>query len=205
MLIVKPHERGKMLPSFHDEQSRIMNTSLRDQLLKAGLINKKQANEAERQQQRQERQPPPKHKHAATSDRAPAPHDAQGAKAKAARDHALNRRQHEKAEKKAQLAQIKQLIEQNRLPTVEGGESYNFVDGSKIRRIAVNASIRARLSRGEIVIVRHEGRYDMVPATIATRIRERDERAFVASGVATETAHTDEAYRDFSVPDDLIW
>ncbi|HEY3655937.1 MAG TPA: DUF2058 domain-containing protein [Steroidobacteraceae bacterium] len=182
-----------------------MNTSLRDQLLKAGLINKKQANEAERQQQRQERQPPPKHKHAATSDRAPAPHDAQGAKAKAARDHALNRRQHEKAEKKARLAQINQLIEQNRLPTVEGGESYNFVDGSKIRRIEVNAAIRARLTGGEIVIVRHEGRYDMVPATIATRIRERDERAFVASGVGAETAHTDEAYRDFSVPDDLIW
>jgi uncharacterized protein YaiL (DUF2058 family) len=194
-----------MLPSFrHDEQSRIMNTSLRDQLLKAGLINKKQANEAERQQQRQERQPPPKHKQAATSERPPALHDARGSKA--ARDHALNRHQHEKAEKKARLAQIKQLIEQNRLAAAEGDESYSFVDGSKIRRIGVNASIRARLSRGEIVIVRHEGRYDMVPATIATRIRERDERAFIASGVGTEASHTtDEAYQGFAVPDDLIW
>lgn len=180
-----------------------MSTSLRDQLLKAGLINKKQANEAERQQQRQERQPPPKQRHKAAPERAVATQSAQGAKA--ARDQALNRQQHEKAEKKARLTQIKQLIEQNRLPTVENGESYNFVDGSKIRRIAVNTSIRDRLTRGEIAIVRHEGRYDLVPAAIAIRIRERDASAFIASGVNRESSHSDEAYEGFSVPDDLIW
>jgi uncharacterized protein len=180
-----------------------MSMSLRDQLLKAGLINKKQANEAERQQQRQERQPSAKHKHAAAPERAVAPQIAQGAKA--ARDQALNRQQHEKAERKARLAQIKQLVEQNRLPTIECGEPYNFVDGSKVRRIAVNASIRDRLSRGEIVIVRHDGRYDLVPAAIATRIRERDEGAFVASGVGKESAQSDDGYQGFAVPDDLIW
>ena len=184
-------------------QWRIMSMSLRDQLLKAGLINKKQANEAERQQQRQERQSPPKHRHAIAAERAPVPQGAQGAKA--ARDQALNRQQHEKSEKKARLAQIKQLIEQNRLPTIEGEESYNFVDGSKIRRIAVNASIRDRLSRGEIAIVRHAGRYDLVPAAIATRISERDEHAVITSDLGKESAHSDEAYPGFSVPDDLIW
>jgi uncharacterized protein YaiL (DUF2058 family) len=180
-----------------------MSTSLRDQLLKAGLINKKQANEAERQQQRQERQPPPKHRPAVSPPRPVAPQAAQSAKA--ARDQELNRQQHEKAEKKARLAQIKQLIEQNRLPTVENGEFYNFVDGSKVRRIAVNTSIRDRLSRGEIAIVRHEGRYDLVPTAIATRIRERDEGALIKSGVGKESCPSDEAYQRFSVPDDLIW
>lgn len=176
-----------------------MSTSLRDQLLKAGLINKKQANEVERQQQRQERQAPPKHRPAQSL----APQSAQSAKA--ARDQALNRKQHEKAEKKARLAQIKQLIEQNRLPTVESGEFYNFVDGPKVRRIAVDTSIRDRLSRGEIAIVRHEGRYDLVPTAIATRIRERDEGALISSGVGRECPPSDEAYPGFSVPDDLIW
>jgi uncharacterized protein len=181
-----------------------MSTSLRDQLLKAGLINKKQANEAERQQQRQERQPSPKQRPAVNPPRPLAP-QADVQSAKAARDQALNRQQHEKAERKARLAQIKQLIEQNRLPTVENGEFYNFVDGHKIRRIAVNASMRDRLCRGEIAIVRHEGRYDLVPTAIATRIRERDECAFIASGVSRESSHSDEAYQGFSVPDDLIW
>jgi len=179
-----------------------MSMSLRDQLLKAGLISKKQANEAERQQQHQERQQPAKRRHDAPPER-PAPPAAQGAKV--ARDQALNRQQLDKAEKKARLAQIKQLIDQNRLPPVEGGESYNFVDGTKIRRIAVDAPIRARLTRGEIAIVRHEGRYDLVPAAIATRIRERDERAFITSGSGNHGAPADETYREFSVPDDLMW
>ena len=180
-----------------------MSMSLRDQLLKAGLINKKQANEAERQQQRQERQPQPKRGRAFAAEQTVTPQHAQAAKA--ARDQALNHQRHEKAEKKARLAQIKQLIEQNRLPTVEGDQSYNFVDGTKIRRITVNASIRDRLGRGEIAIVRHEGRYDLVPVAIATRIRERDERAFTTSGAGKESSHFDEVYEGFSVPDDLIW
>lgn len=179
-----------------------MSTSLRDQLLKAGLISKKQANEAERQQQHQERQQPAKRRHDAPPQR-PAPPAAQGAKV--ARDQALNRQQLDKAEKKARRAQIKQLIDQNRLPPVEGGESYNFVDGTKIRRIAVDAPIRGRLTRGEIAIVRHEGGYDLVPAAIATRIRERDERAVISSGSGNHSAPADETYREFSVPDDLMW
>jgi uncharacterized protein len=199
-----PLNRDKMHFSFrHDGQSPIMNTSLRDQLLKAGLINKKQANEAERQQQRQER-PPGKHKPAeVTADRPPARPPAQSAKA--TRDQALNRQRQEAAERKAKLAQIKQLIEQNRVPTVENGEYYNFVDGSKVRRIVVNTSIRDQLCRGEIAIVRHEGRYDLVPTAIATRIRERDARAFISSGVGKDSPHSDEGYQGFSVPDDLIW
>lgn len=171
--------------------------SLRDQLLKAGLINKKQANEAERQLQRQERQPS-KRKQAGVEPLVSQPAPA----TKAARDQELNRRLHEKAEKKARLAQIKQLIDQNRLPT-EGDEFYNFVDGAKIRRIPVNASIRIRLGRGELAIVRHDGRYDLVPAAIATRIRERDEFAFIAAGGNASASSREDP--EFSVPDDLMW
>jgi uncharacterized protein YaiL (DUF2058 family) len=195
-------------------QHRVMSTSLRDQLLKAGLISKKQANEAERQLQRQERPPQGKHKPgkhlpgkqhtpAQAAGPARAPHVAQSAKT--ARDLELNRRQQEKAEKKARQAQIKQLIEQNRLPAAEGDEAYNFLDGNKIRRIPVNASIRERLGRGEVVIVRHAGNYDLVPAAIATRIRERDEHAVVAPAAVKEDIPADDAYKEFSVPDDLIW
>jgi uncharacterized protein YaiL (DUF2058 family) len=177
-----------------------MNTSLRDQLLKAGLINKKQANDAERQQQRQERQTKSKPHPAGASERPSAP---QGAKV--ARDQALNRQQQEKAEKKARLAQIKQLIEQNRLSAFEGDQPYNFVDGSKIRRIAVNAAIRDQLGRGAIAIVRHDCGYDLVPMAIAQRIRERDERAVIPPAVDTQQASGDPAYDSFAVPDDLIW
>jgi uncharacterized protein YaiL (DUF2058 family) len=134
----------------------------------------------------------------------PIPH-ASAQAAKVARDQALSRKQHEKAQKKALQAQIKQLIEQNRLPQVEGDEPYNFVDDGKIRRITLNASNRGALTRSELFIVRHEGRYDLVPAAIAARIRERDASAVVTIVAASETAPVDDAYKGFEVPDDLIW
>jgi len=179
-----------------------MSTSLRDQLLKAGLINQKQANEVERQQQRQERRPGPKQQRVPGTQPKSASPAAQSAKV--ARDLALNRRQQEKADSKARLAQIKQLIEQNRLPTPEGDATYNFVDGGKIRRIAVDAQLRDRLIRGELAIVHHDARYDLVPAAIAVRIRERDELAIVPV-TPKASAEEEDAYQQYSVPDDLIW
>ena len=134
----------------------------------------------------------------------PVPH-ASAQAAKVARDQALSRKQQEKAQKKALQAQIKQLIEQNRLPQVESDEPYNFVDDSRIRRITLNAANRGALTRGELFIVRHEGRYDLVPAAIAARIRERDATAVVTIAAASETAPLDDAYKGFEVPDDLIW
>ena len=113
-----------------------------------------------------------------------------GQAAKFARDQALNRQQQEKAQKKALQAQIKQLVEQNGLPQVDGGEAYNFVDGNKIRHVAVSPAVRSGLSHGEIVV--------------ALRIRERDPAAVITGG-PREQAPTDEAYEAFAIPDDLIW
>jgi uncharacterized protein YaiL (DUF2058 family) len=205
-----------------------MSMSLRDQLLQAGLVSEKQAREAERQQQQQQqgRQRLPKPQRAAPSAQELAARKAQ--QAKAARDAQLNRQQHDKAERKARQAQIRQLIEQNRLPKPEADQYYNFVDGRKIRRIAADAALRERLARGEIAIVRYDAGYQWVPAATAARIRERDARAVVADGVsgaamapgaaaadataetaaagaAGATAGLDDGYQAFVVPDDLIW
>ncbi len=125
-----------------------MSTSLRDQLLKAGLINQQQANEVERQQDRRQRQhtarrpPVPQGRSGAASARSPASPGAPTAappaasvsgrppaaipaprpakpvarNEKALRDLKLNQQKTEKAEKKARAAQLRQLIEQHRLP-----------------------------------------------------------------------------------------
>jgi uncharacterized protein len=176
-----------------------MSTSLRDQLLQAGLVNERQSKEAERQlrQQQRERQQLPKDKRAMASQAELAAKQAQ--LAKAAHDQELSRRQKEQADKKARHAQIEQLIEQNRLPRAQTDERYNFVDGNKIRRIPADHSVRERLSRGEIAIVRCNGRYELVPAETAARIRERDECAMIGCGVAPDAVTTD------GVPEDLMW
>ena len=103
------------------------------------------------------------------------------------------------------MAQNKQLIEQNRLPKVESDDYYNFIDGKQIKRVAVNAEIRDQLIRGGLFIVRYEGHYEVVPAAIAARIRERDEHAVIAC-IATAASHDEnDPYRDYVVPDDLMW
>jgi len=176
-----------------------MSMSLRDQLLQAGLVNEKQAKETERQLQKQqrERQQLPKERRAAPSGAELASQRAQ--LAKTARDQELSRQQKEQADKRARHAQIEQLIQQNCLPRPQTDERYNFVDGNKIRSIPAGRLVREQLSRGEIAIVRRNGGYELVPAAIAARIRERDERAVIESGVAHGAAPPDD------VPDDLMW
>lgn len=52
---------------------------------------------------------------------------------KAARDPELNRRKAEKAEAKARAAQIRQIIDQHRLPPIpltDDGEPFHFQDGN---------------------------------------------------------------------------
>ncbi|MGH8141061.1 MAG: DUF2058 domain-containing protein [Steroidobacteraceae bacterium] len=185
-----------------------MSMSLRDQLLQAGLVSEKQTKEAERQleQRRQGQRHTPKKEHSAPSKAELAARQSQ--QAKAARDQELSRRQHEEADRKARLAQVNQLIEQHRLPRAQTDESYHFTDGDRVRRVPADATMRARLSRGEVAIVRCEGRYELVPAETAARIRERDARLVIAIGGAARPATApieDDGYRDFEVPDDLMW
>lgn len=175
-----------------------MSMSLREQLLQAGLGSKKQAKQAEQQQRRQSRNKP------AESDERNQ-RAAQAQAAKAARDQELNRKRQENAERKARWAQIKQLIEQNRLPKIESDDYFNFIDRQKVRRMAVDAERRERIVSGELLIVRCEGRYDVVTAEVAERIREREPRAVVSLDASSPEAAQDDAYKDYVVPDDLMW
>jgi uncharacterized protein YaiL (DUF2058 family) len=183
-----------------------MSLSLRDQLLQAGLISEKQAKQAGKQQHQQRRE------QAKKPAGAPPKVDEQQLAAqralneKIARDQELNRQTLAKAEAKARRAQVKQLIEQNRLPKSNGDDFYNFIDGKKIRRIAVDAATRARLGKDELCIVRNDGRYDIVPAAIAGRIRERDPHAVIKRQAESSAAPDEnDPYKDYVVPDDLMW
>jgi uncharacterized protein YaiL (DUF2058 family) len=184
-----------------------MSMSLRDQLLAAGLGTKKQAKEAT-----QAKRPPSRHQPPPVSPEKVAANKAQVAKA--ARDQELNRRQQEKVAAKARRAEVKQLIEQYRLAPVESGEYYNFTDGTRLARLAVTPDVREQLIKGTVLIVRYEGHFAMIPEAAAARIRERDEHAVVAQGAsaapptaspAVASPESDDPYKDFVVPDDLVW
>ena len=179
-----------------------MSLSLRDQLMKAGLVSEKQAKQAGKQKQKQQRL---EKKGQVEVDDAIRQAALQAQAEKAARDQALNEQQKEKAEQKARAAQIKQLIESSRLPKLQSDDYYNFVDEKKIKRIAVNAMLRDKLSRGSLAIVRHGGGYEMIPREAALRIQERDPRRVILLNTPTEAPDADDPYAAYQVADDLMW
>lgn len=175
-----------------------MGSSLRDQLLQAGLVSEKEVRQAEKQLRKQPRQPKA---NAAQKSAA-----AQAQAAKAARDRQINRRYAEKAEAKAREAQVRQIVDQHRVPTSEDGEPFHFRDGARVKRVRVDAGQRTKLIDGELAIVRYGNGFALVPPAVAARVRERDPRAVVElEAGAARPQDDDDAYKGFEVPDDLLW
>jgi uncharacterized protein YaiL (DUF2058 family) len=180
-----------------------MSMSLRDQLLKAGLVNEKQAKQASKQKQKQQRL---EHKGQAEKDDSQREAALKAQAEKLARDQELNRQQQEKAQKKAMAAQVKQLIEGSRLPRLATEDYYNFVDEKKVKRIAVNPMLRDKLSRGTLAIVRLEGKYELIPREAALKVQEREPQRIILLNIASEVPDDeDDPYKDYVVPDDLMW
>ncbi len=179
-----------------------MSMSLRDQLLKAGLVNEKQVKQAGKQQKKQQRLEKKGQVEVDDSQKQAA---AIALAEKVARDQELNRQQQEKAEQKARSAQIKQLIETTRLPKLTTEDYYNFVDDKKVKRISVNALMRNKLSGGALAIVRHGGGYEVVSRDVALKIQERDARRVVLLNTETEKPDENDPYAAYQVPDDLMW
>ena len=179
-----------------------MSLSLRDQLLKAGLVNEKQAKQAGKQKQKQQRL---EKKGQIEVDDSQQQAALQAKAEKIARDQELNRQQQEKAEQKARAAQIKQLIEVSRLPKLTTEDYYNFVDDKKVKRISVNTLMRNKLSSGSLAIVHHAGGYEVIPREAALKIQERDPRRVLLLNTQTEAPDADDPYAAYQVPDDLMW
>ena len=180
-----------------------MSLSLREQLLQAGLVSEQQVQRAERQQKQQQYTAPRGKK-----PRGPTPQElaAQRAAAeKLAKDAEANRRKEEKLQRRAKFAEIKQLVAAHQVARVETDDFYNFQDGTNIKRVPVNPDLRYKLVHGVLAIVRCEGRYAFVPAEIGEQVRARVERALIHLNKPGAAPSDDDPYKDYVVPDDLVW
>ncbi len=178
-----------------------MRNLLQQQLVKAGLIDKNKAKAlAHEQMLAQKRQPKGQ---AAPS---AAQVDAQHALAeRAERDRALATQQKVQAHEHELRAQIRQIVDAHKMP--RGGKiAYAFSDNDKIRNVLVDSGQRAQLASGRLLIVRHGDGYEIVPRSAAEKIRERDTTMIVLDHAQVKAAGSeDDSYKDFPVPDDLIW
>ena len=153
-----------------------MGNPLQDQLLKAGLVSKKQANKVKQEQYVQSRSK--KKKKGKTAEKTISKAEIARA-AEVARNKEINRRRTEERKQREKHAQIKELISRNRLERDENGHAYHFAVEKKIHRIFAEEEMIDRLSKGQLAIVRLDESFEVVPVKVARQIAERDQQALV--------------------------
>ncbi|WGG49861.1 DUF2058 domain-containing protein [Rugamonas sp. DEMB1] len=176
--------------------------SLQEQFLKAGLVDKtkvKLANQDKSKQKKVERRTGTQ----SVDEVRLAAQEVQRKNAERARE--LNAQRDAAATQKAIVAQIAQMVQQNRQGKGNGDIAYNFTHGSKIERIYVSAAVQAHLVAGRLVIVCLAGVFELVPRVIADKIAERDAALVVRVNKASAEVDADDPYAAFQIPDDLMW
>jgi len=176
--------------------------SLQEQFLKAGLIDQKkvkQVNHDKSKQKKVERQTGTQ----AVDEARLAALEIQRRNAERARE--LNAQRDAAATRKAIMAQIAQMVQQNRQSKGNGDIAFNFTHGNKIDRLYVSAAVHAHLTAGHLVIVRQGSSTELVPKVIADKIAERDASLVIRVNKTSTEIDADDPYAAFQIPDDLMW
>ncbi|MUI12812.1 DUF2058 family protein [Massilia dura] len=177
--------------------------SLQEQLMKAGLVDKKKAAKVHQDKSKQKKEALRTGVVAVDETRA-AVQEAQRRNAERARE--LNAQRDAAAQQKAIAAQITQLVRQNRQAKGNGDIAYNFTYGTKVERIHVSAAVRDHLVAGRLVIVAQGETFELVPRVVADKVAERDAALVVRVNKPAATAvPEDDPYADYQIPDDFTW
>lgn len=187
-----------------------MSKSLQDQLLGAGLIDKKKAKQIGKSQRKKKNEQLRSKEKILDETKVNAQ---QSMLAKQEKDRQLNLERKQKADQKAIAAQIIQLIKLNKINRKDGDVSYNFKDGTHVKKMYVTQKLLDQISNGRLCIARLGDSYEVIPATIADKILERDKedsilvynKASVNNTEEKAKGDDDDYYADFEIPDDLMW
>ncbi|EGT0640883.1 TPA: DUF2058 domain-containing protein [Citrobacter werkmanii] len=175
--------------------------TLQEQMLKAGLVSSKKMAKVQRTakksrvQAREAREAVEENK-----------------KAQVERDKLLSEQQKQAALSKEYKAQIKQLIEMNKITITRGDIGYNFTDNNLIKKVYVDKVTQSQLIKGRLAIARltaessSDSEYAIIPAVVADKIAQRDASYIVLNcELSQEAKDEDDPYADFVIPDDLMW
>lgn len=175
--------------------------TLQEQMLKAGLVTSKKMAKVQRTakksrvQAREAREAVEENK-----------------KAQQERDKQLSEQQKQAVLSKEFKAQVKQLIEMNRITISKGTITFNFTDNNLIKKLEVDKTTQAQLINGRLAIARlavdnkSDCEYAIIPASVAEKIAQRDATSIVLhSALSQEEQDQDDPYADFKIPDDLMW
>jgi len=189
-----------------------MADSLRDQLLKSGLVQKlkseanpqRPAAPAQKSQAQRQGQPQPQRSHAPA--RPKTAHEVDLASAYARRAQA-ERQERESAQREAERVAREKRERKQKLTALLEGKALNsesadmprhFPHGNKIRRIYCTKEQLAALNRGELAVVQLAGRYLLVASEIAMQAQAIQPETLVLLCDPNAPAEDD-------VPADLMW
>lgn len=180
-----------------------MSNPFQDQLLKTGLVSKKQAHKAKQEKSKKNKQ---QHSKKGNTVDETSLKVQQATEEKTKRDRELNRKKEEQARQKSISIEINQLITGNCLARDKECEIvYNFEHNKKVNRIYINAEMKQQIIQGKLAIARIEGRYELIPQTIAEKIRQRNEKRVVTFNTEQLTNDDDYSSAEYQIPDDLTW
>lgn len=200
-----------------------MADSLRDQLIAAGYeAPKKEAKRKPRPQDNKKNHPKGKKsgdKHKARSKKqAPTPGSATpGGKGTGKGGRGNNAAHSAEAlqaieERKKLKAQIKILIDENKLDKWKGEVVYRYLVEKRIRELYVTEEIHKQLAERAVAVTRLNGDTYLVPLATAEKIKEINPQWSVFNtdvnaedNAELATAESDTDYANYKVPDDLKW
>jgi uncharacterized protein YaiL (DUF2058 family) len=178
--------------------------SLQEQLLKSGLVSSALAKSAKSDKHKQTQQQR-KNNITVVDEAKELVKKAQAEKAE--RDRELNQLKTQQEEQKHLIAQVKQLIELNRLPKDADGVPYHFNDKNKVKTLYVSEAMRIQIIAGKLAVVKYGESYEVVSAEVAKKISLRDPVSVIVDNQpATGVVNTeDDPYANYQIPDDLVW
>ncbi len=111
------------------------------------------------------------------------------------------------AERKRQKAQIKELIDSNKLENWKGDIAYRYTVEKRIRELYVNEAAQKHLTARKVAITRLNGDTYLIPIETADKVININPQwsVFNAEEVSDDKNTEDDEYSEFQVPDDLQW
>lgn len=183
-----------------------MSSSLREQLLKAGLVSSdqvKKADSAQRKQKHQFKKDKRIAREVTAKKQAEQKQQLEQEQAKRAYDRSLNLQRDAKQKRREQLASIRQLLIQHRQNKADAELAYNFQAGKVVRKVRVTEQQKQQLGAGRLGIVRNpQDEFDFVllPRPVALKIAAIEERALV---LLYDEGSEEDDWGDIEWPDDL--
>lgn len=207
-----------------------MNNALRDQLLKAGLITEDQAKSGESPSQRAQTRSKPKraeekrkrqHNGSRVSEQVPnarrSPSPAPNRAKVQVRDSSVKGLKSKSGNPaqtpspyahldKAQRDAVRRFLRDQRVNKGDGETPYQFQEGSAVRKVWVTPEQRQGLMEGALVIVPRNDRYYVLEAAQADPLRALDPLVEIIYAQAqSDGGEEDPDYKDYPIPDDLMW